>query len=67
MPVEGLRCRMCQTDHPAVANGVCGHCFGPLEPIYDWDAVAKLATREGSRAWVVVAVALQHGAPGRLG
>src|SRR5579862_8456519 len=46
MPVEVLRCRMCQTDHPAVANGVCSHCFGPLEPVYDWDTVAKLATRE---------------------
>ena len=46
MPVEVLRCRICGTDHPAVANGVCSHCFGPLEPIYDWDAVAKLATRE---------------------
>jgi threonine synthase len=46
MSVEVLRCRICETDHPAVANGVCTRCFGPLEPIYDWDKVAKLATRE---------------------
>ena len=37
---------MCGTEHPAVANGVCTKCFGPLEPIYDWDAVARDATRE---------------------
>jgi threonine synthase len=37
---------MCGTEHPAVANGVCSRCFGPLEPIYDWDSVARAATRE---------------------
>src|SRR5450631_4298348 len=46
MSVEVLRCRICETDHPAVASGVCTKCFGPLEPVYDWDSVAKLATRE---------------------
>src|ERR1700704_1988810 len=46
MAVDVLRCRICGTDHPAIANGVCTRCFGPLEPIYDWDAIAKLATRE---------------------
>ncbi|HZQ03440.1 MAG TPA: threonine synthase [Gaiellaceae bacterium] len=46
MTVETLRCRMCGTDHPAVANGICSRCFGPLEPIYDWEAVAHAATRE---------------------
>jgi threonine synthase len=44
--VEVLRCRICATDHPAVANGVCARCFGPLEPVYDWEVVARLATRE---------------------
>ena len=46
MSVDLLRCRICETDHPAVASGVCTKCFGPLEPVYDWEAVAKLATRE---------------------
>ena len=37
---------MCATDHPAVANGICSRCFGPLEPVYDWEAVGRAATRE---------------------
>ena len=24
-----------------LANGVCVRCFGPLEPVYDWDALAS--------------------------
>src|SRR5579862_5092740 len=46
MTVDTLRCRMCATDHPAVANGICSRCFGPLEPVYDWEAVGRAATRE---------------------
>jgi len=44
--VETLRCRMCGTEHPAIANGICSRCFGPLEPVYDWDAVGRAATRD---------------------
>jgi len=29
-----------------VASGACARCFGPLEPVYDWDEVARRATRE---------------------
>jgi threonine synthase len=46
MSVETLRCRVCESEFPAVASGVCLHCFGPLDPVYDWDAVARVATRE---------------------
>jgi threonine synthase len=46
MPVDVLRCRVCESEYPAVANGICVRCFGPLEPVYDWDQVAKVATRE---------------------
>jgi threonine synthase len=46
MPVDVLRCRVCESEYPAVANGICARCFGPLEPVYDWDEVARLATRE---------------------
>jgi threonine synthase len=46
MSVDVLRCRVCESDHPALANGICSRCFGPLEPVYDWDEVAALATRE---------------------
>ncbi|HST16865.1 MAG TPA: threonine synthase [Gaiellaceae bacterium] len=46
MPVETLRCRVCEAEYPAVASGTCVRCFGPLEPVYDWDEVARNATRE---------------------
>jgi len=44
--VEGLRCRVCESAYPAFASGICVRCFGPLEPVYDWDTVGKTATRE---------------------
>lgn len=44
--VETLRCRVCEAEYPAVASGACVRCFGPLEPVYDWDEVASRATRE---------------------
>src|SRR4051812_240768 len=46
MAVETLRCRVCEAEYPAVASGACARCFGPLEPVYDWDDVARRATRE---------------------
>ena len=46
MAVDTLRCRICESDYPAVASGVCLRCFGPLEPVYDWDQVAREVTRE---------------------
>jgi threonine synthase len=45
MSVEALRCRVCESEYPAVASGVCVRCMGPLEPVYDWDAVAKVVSR----------------------
>jgi threonine synthase len=50
MAVEALRCRVCEAEYPAVASGVCLRCFGPLEPVYDWDAVARNVTRESIEA-----------------
>ena len=50
MPVESLRCRVCESEYPAVASGVCLRCFGPLEPVYDWDEVAGTASREAIEA-----------------
>ena len=29
-----------------LANGICVRCFGPLEPVYDWDELAAVVTRE---------------------
>src|SRR6266480_3141641 len=46
MPVDSLRCRVCESEYPAVASGVCVRCFGPLEPVYDWDRLAAMVSRE---------------------
>ena len=46
MAVEVLRCRVCETEYPPIAAGTCERCFGPLEPSYDWDALASEVSRE---------------------
>jgi threonine synthase len=42
-----LSCRVCATEHPLEAVGSCSRCFGPLDPVYDWDHVRASLTREG--------------------
>ena len=44
MSVDALRCRVCESEYPAVASGICVRCFGPLEPVYDWSGLSL--TRE---------------------
>jgi threonine synthase len=46
VPAVSLRCRSCQTEHPLEAIGICSRCFGPLDPVYDADELARTATRE---------------------
>jgi threonine synthase len=41
-----LSCRVCATEHPLVALGSCSRCFGPLDPVYDWDALRATLSRE---------------------
>jgi len=41
-----LSCRVCATEHPLDATGSCTRCFGPLDPVYDWDRVRAEFTRE---------------------
>ena len=31
---------------PLEATGTCSRCFGPLDPVYDWDALRATVTRE---------------------
>jgi threonine synthase len=50
MAVDTLRCRVCEAEYPAVASGSCVRCFGPLEPVYDWDALARTVTRQSIEA-----------------
>ena len=35
----GLQCHLCKTSFPAEATYVCDRCLGPLEPVYDYDAI----------------------------
>jgi threonine synthase len=44
--VEGLRCRECGRTYPAEALHVCEWCFGPLEVVYDYEAIASTVSRE---------------------
>jgi threonine synthase len=48
--VDGLRCRECGRDYPAEAVHVCEFCFGPLEVVYDYDAIRASVTRESIAA-----------------
>jgi len=45
----GLQCHLCKTSFPAEATYVCDRCLGPLEPVYDYDAIrlthAEIASR----------------------
>jgi len=45
--VEGLRCRECGRDYPVAPQHVCEFCWGPLEVVYDYDAIASEVTRAG--------------------
>ena len=44
--VNGLQCHLCKAKFPAQALWVCDQCLGPLEVIYDYDAVKRDMTRE---------------------
>ena len=43
---QALSCRVCATEHPLEATGSCSRCFGPLDPVYDWDGLRRTVTRE---------------------
>jgi threonine synthase len=44
--VIGLRCRACGQEHGAAASHLCEICFGPLDVVYDYDAVAATISRK---------------------
>jgi len=43
--VKSLRCRECSSEYPIEPINVCEFCFGPLEVIYDYDAMVGKVTR----------------------
>jgi threonine synthase len=48
--VDGLRCRECSRAYPAEALHVCEWCFGPLEVVYDYEAIRSAVSRVGIAA-----------------
>jgi threonine synthase len=50
MPAHSLACRVCAAEHPLEANGTCRRCFGPLDPVYDWEALRASVSRESIAA-----------------
>ncbi len=42
--IKGLKCRECRRDYPIRPVHVCEFCFGPLEVIYDYEAIKKSLT-----------------------
>ena len=44
--VAALRCKECSREYPIGAFNVCDFCFGPLEVVYDLNAIADTASRE---------------------
>jgi len=44
--VQGLQCRECKQEYPIAPLHVCEACFGPLEVVYDYDAVRKVLSKE---------------------
>ena len=48
--VEGLQCRECARPYPAEALHVCEWCFGPLEVVYDYRAIAASMSHESIAA-----------------
>jgi len=46
MRTQSLRCRECGASFPAEPLYVCDRCFGPLEVVYDYEALARQPLRE---------------------
>ena len=44
-PTDGLRCRECGRLFGSEARYVCEWCFGPLEVVYDYDAISGRVDR----------------------
>lgn len=44
--IRELRCRECLRQYPVSPTHVCEFCFGPLEPVYDFDEISSLVSRD---------------------
>ncbi len=50
MSATALHCRICETEYALEAVGTCPRCFGPLDPVYDWEDVERAFTPEAIAA-----------------
>jgi threonine synthase len=50
MPAVSLTCRSCGALYELTPTGTCTACFGPLDPVYDWDRLRSIVTRESLSA-----------------
>ncbi len=48
--VSSMRCRSCGREYKVAPINVCDFCFGPLELTYDYDAIARVMTKERIKA-----------------
>ncbi|MEE8185353.1 MAG: threonine synthase [Thermodesulfobacteriota bacterium] len=44
--IKGLKCRECGKNYPKEALHVCEFCFGPLEVVYDYDAIKTVLSKD---------------------
>ncbi len=63
--IEGLRCRECGRAYPAEALHVCDFCFGPLEVVYDYDALRRRVSHASHPGGPADDLALWRAAPRR--
>jgi threonine synthase len=47
---QALRCRECGREYELAASHVCEFCFGPLEVVYDYEAMSKAVSRQSIEA-----------------
>ena len=47
---QALHCRECGREYPLEPINVCDFCFGPLEVVYDYEAIGKSLSRESIQA-----------------
>ena len=46
MPAIALRCRACGAEYTDDLVGSCTDCFGPLQPVYDWEELRSRLSHE---------------------
>jgi len=65
MPATSLRCRSCATEYALEDIGTCTACFGPLDPVYDWDELARTVSCETIAAGPPPSGATRHFFPSK--